>query len=519
MNIAFIHYHLCKGGVTNVIKNQIEMLLSDQAKKLVDRVFVFYGGRNDEEWRQFETEFSTRGLVATKLPGLDYSDLQKVHVTGEETCSQIRKVIQRAGALPENTVLHFHNHSLLRNFEMANLIQACQAARYGMLLQIHDFVEEFRTSNVARFRQTTNFQKSFLDASQFLYPLNEGVHYATLNSRDQSVLKKAGVAQENLFLLANGFDAKPRETDRFQARNRLSEKYGVQPDQTYVLYPTRSLKRKNLGEVLLLSTLFPNHVFGVTLAPQSKSELFQYQCWKNLAKDLGLRVIFEIGEDGGLSLAENYAAADLVLTTSVQEGFGMAFLEPWLYGRKVIGRKLKYITRDFEKAGINFQGSYERLPVPTNWFSLSAAYIEWRNAVLASMKLYAFRPPHEPRLREAFDAKIRDQQIDFGEISPNIQAEIVKLVNTSPSHRRELLEAQSSLCESFEDRSAHDQLIQQNAQIIQEKYSAQIIANRLVNIYRSCISKRPAGQTQKTPIGFRVAKEFLQPHKMRLICQ
>ena len=43
------------------------------------------------------------------------------------------------------------------------------------------------------------------------------------------------------------------------------------------------------------------------------------------------------------------ASAHRLVTTSVAEGFGLAFLEPWLFGKGLLGRNLPEITVDFAK--------------------------------------------------------------------------------------------------------------------------------------------------------------------------
>jgi hypothetical protein len=47
------------------------------------------------------------------------------------------------------------------------------------------------------------------------------------------------------------------------------------------------------------------------------------------------------------SARDMYRVADLVITTSVLEGFGFAYLEPWIADRAVIGRSIPMITPDF----------------------------------------------------------------------------------------------------------------------------------------------------------------------------
>ena len=55
--------------------------------------------------------------------------------------------------------------------------------------------------------------------------------------------------------------------------------------------------------------------------------------------------------------------ADRMITTSVREGFGMMYLEPWLVGRPVVGRRIEAVVRDFENAGMAFESLYDTLPV------------------------------------------------------------------------------------------------------------------------------------------------------------
>jgi hypothetical protein len=50
--------------------------------------------------------------------------------------------------------------------------------------------------------------------------------------------------------------------------------------------------------------------------------------------------------------------ADLIITTSVLEGFGFAYLEPWILDRPVIGRSIPFITPDFQLKGIKLGHLY-----------------------------------------------------------------------------------------------------------------------------------------------------------------
>jgi glycosyltransferase involved in cell wall biosynthesis len=60
---------------------------------------------------------------------------------------------------------------------------------------------------------------------------------------------------------------------------------------------------------------------------------------------------------------------DLVVSTSINEGFGLGFLEPWLFGKAVVGRDLPQVTSDFRKKGLSFPSLYQTLKIEGEDFS------------------------------------------------------------------------------------------------------------------------------------------------------
>ncbi len=81
--------------------------------------------------------------------------------------------------------------------------------------------------------------------------------------------------------------------------------------------------------------------------------------------------MFDAGEHPELSFRDNVLASDFVISTSVAEGFGMSYLEPWLLGREVLARRLPNVTDDFEASGMQFTKFYDSIPIPgdTDWVS------------------------------------------------------------------------------------------------------------------------------------------------------
>ncbi len=105
-----------------------------------------------------------------------------------------------------------------------------------------------------------------------------------------------------------------------------------------IVYPCRGIRRKNIGEALLLaSTLEPGEKLVLTAPPMTPSDQVLYARWKRVAERLRLPVIFEGQTLLGRTTVDFLRGASLCLTTSVTEGFGMAFLEPWLAGVSLAG--------------------------------------------------------------------------------------------------------------------------------------------------------------------------------------
>ena len=54
------------------------------------------------------------------------------------------------------------------------------------------------------------------------------------------------------------------------------------------------------------------------------------------------------------------ASAQAIVSTSVAEGFGLGFLEPWVF-ESLCGRNLPEITGDFSQHGVRLDNLYDRL--------------------------------------------------------------------------------------------------------------------------------------------------------------
>ncbi|MEZ5304096.1 MAG: hypothetical protein R3F11_26155 [Verrucomicrobiales bacterium] len=92
--------------------------------------------------------------------------------------------------------------------------------------------------------------------------------------------------------------------------------------------------------------------------------------------------------------------ADAMVTTSVAEGFGLAFLEPWLAGKPVVGRDLPEITADFAESGVDLAHLYARLEIPLAWVDAGRFRRALNSALARAYAAYgAPMPPMPPSER------------------------------------------------------------------------------------------------------------------------
>ncbi len=331
MKIAFLHYHLKTGGVTTVLKRQISAL-QDNCE-----ILVLTGD-------QAGTALPCR---VVEIPGLGYDHPDIPSPTPDTTAGLVLKAL--SDMWPGGCdVLHIHNPTLAKNRNLLRCIKRLQASGITLFLQIHDFAEDGRPGAYS------------LES----YPAD--CHYGVINTRDRRILVKSGLTASGVHLIPNAIYPLPAVTGHSLG--------GL------VLYPVRAIRRKNIGEAVLLSLyLRPGQYLGVTQPPNSQMDMESYQDWRAYVKNNRLNVHFDLGRRYDFSAL--VGASSSMVTTSITEGFGFTFLEPWTAGKVLQGRRLGSICTDFEGNGLCLDFLYDRLDVPLEWFDADQFIQAWQRTV------------------------------------------------------------------------------------------------------------------------------------------
>lgn len=470
LRVAIIHYHLRGGGVTVICRNIQESFSHDEIKTAV------CVGESPEQ-----TAIRNVALV----PGLSYNTSIRPSST---LCDDLKQAALKAlGGAPD--IWHFHNHSLGKNLAMPMLVEQLSSQGERLLLHIHDFAEDGRPANYSFLRDALKDKPE-----KRLYPQRENVHYAVLNSRDAGFLKNAGVSSARLHLLPNAVSWSAAPDREATAEIRL------------LLYPTRAIRRKNIGELLFWSCFAEKgDVFGTTLIPRNPKALPIYNSWVAFAEEQNLPVSFGMGEDADFMSLVGQASA--LITTSVAEGFGMAFLEPGLAGKPLFGRKLPEITDEFEKNGLNLSHLYSRLEIPYAW-SGDALGRKIRDALSETMAAYG-REMSEADYERAYSAVVQNDTVDFGRLDEELQQKAIRRIVADRSARQEV----SPL--SLEGGESLEKSVNNNRAAALRHYSTKEYGNKLKIIYKQLAA---AGTNEEEPLNRKMLlDQFLDPQRFYLL--
>ncbi|MBN1306268.1 MAG: hypothetical protein JXA18_00005, partial [Chitinispirillaceae bacterium] len=229
------------------------------------------------------------------------------------------------------------------------------------------------------------------------------------NSLRKTSSASSGALRSELKLLSRG------DGLHFDQRRRL------------YLYPSRMIYRKNALEALLLATIL------------LEGSLVTGACGCAAADRRRMAAVMRIARRYRLSLAVDpsrlpvqrnvdpavkardpffplYWSADCICTASLAEGFGYSLVDPWAYGRTVIGRRPAGTSL---LPGMESIPLYDRLPVPCSWVPVEECY---RRFAAAYDRAFGKRYVSMQWFRTSF---VREDTIDFGILDDRLQADVI----------------------------------------------------------------------------------------------
>jgi hypothetical protein len=466
VHIVVFHYHLLPGGVTGVITEMRRSLLAYAPS--VDHVTLVCGSE--------ENVRPTPGTIEV-VPEIGYHSRQQLALydpepapasvgpVGRVEADQVARgarelsnriveiLLERYGG--EDTVWWIHNPHLGKNPAFTHAIYriAGEHPEQRIVLHIHDFPESGRYSNLRALH---------IAGVEELYPQHAHVAYAVINSRDERYLENAGVRSVSYLPNPVTISADQRaDIDRARVRGQLASQFGTEfpffdPDAPLLLYPVRTIRRKNILEAALLAVLMSDPVNlvvtlpGVSRAEKPYSDLVEHAYREGLIR--GLWGIGSSLQDASVSFEALQSSADAIMSSSVQEGFGFQYIAPLLLGVPLVARRLDIMDDIDELYSRSPHHFYDQVWVPAVTPSLSGpqSLLRFRYSERID-RLRAHLPETDTaKLTEEVERLIGGDALEFSFLPPQMQLAVLSDAVHHQAYRDEIRELNARLVERCE---------------------------------------------------------------------
>jgi glycosyltransferase involved in cell wall biosynthesis len=399
VRLIIVHYHFRPGGVRRVIELGTPWVAAAVG---ADEILLAGGEPPETAWLEhFQARLGKRRVRTAACAAAGYwAEIRKSPAAAardvERFCAS-----WASGAASGETVVWAHNQGLGRNLLLTQaLAQTCAAHEIPLFLHHHDWWFDNRWQRWPEMR-AAGF-RTLAHVARVIFPLLPLARHLAINHADAAVLQKHFPGQSGWLPNLSEPGDLPTVREARQARQWLRRQLG--DDAPVWLMPCRLLRRKNLAEALLLQRWLRPEAWLVTTGALSSADERAYA--RRLAAAAQrhrwrLRLSLLQGpERGKPSVPALLAASEAMVLTSLQEGFGLPFLEAAQAGKPLLARALPNIAPDLARFGLIFPQYYDEIWVPPTLFDAPAEarrqqqlYRRWKALMPAPCRAMTPPPP------------------------------------------------------------------------------------------------------------------------------
>ena len=421
-----MHYHLRPGGIRRIIELATPHLVRE-APRPITHVVLATGQCADRTWQEhFARQLPGVPVEVLVEPSFNY--LSEQHSSSKRITARMQgaleKLLKKADAA--NCLVWAHNLGVGRNLLLSReLAAACAERNIPLVAHHHDWWFDNRWARWPEMRRI-GF-RTLTASAKAVFPGHTDSLHAAINRADASILSRH-FGKRSLWLPNLTEPAPPPPATRVRSARRWLRNKLAHDGAPVWLLPCRSLRRKNIAEALLLTRwLRPEAWLVVTGAASSGDETPYFHVLERAAHQHHWRLRLGVlagDESRKPSVPELLAASEAVLLTSIQEGFGLPYLEAAATQRPLIARRLPNIAPDLDRFGFRFPQAYDEILIASDLFDWQAEqarqqkrFKTWRASMPASVR----KQVSEPVLL----ATKRPQAVPFSRLTLAAQLEIL----------------------------------------------------------------------------------------------
>jgi len=374
LKLIIVHYHLRPGGIRRVIELATPHILREFGGRISEVVLATgeaAAGRWTENFQSLTGEIPVR-LVHE--PSFGYFSEQR------RPPAAIRKRILHAlnrllaDATPDNCLVWAHNLGIARNLILTReLGRECHRRGLTLIAHHHDWWFDNRWRRWPEMRRCGC--RTLADAAKIVFPSARNIRHIAINQVDAQPLRRHLRGFNTWLPNLTEQASLPSTAGRRNARRWLGRQLGDTTSPVWIL-PCRLLRRKNIAEALLLTRwLQPDAWLVTTGGVSSDDEQIYFRQLQDAVRQNRWRVCLGVlhgDECDQPSVGELISASEVVLLTSVQEGFGLPYLEAVAAERPLIARRISNISPDLDHLGFRFPYSYADILVDPSLFNWAA---------------------------------------------------------------------------------------------------------------------------------------------------
>ena len=373
MKIAFIHYNIGEeGGVNSVMRiNAITL------KKLIKNVQISfigsYMGKIIDGKGFHYTDLPELGITQKRISDFSSMNVSQYIKMGDKIYDKLVKCTKDIDhVIIENPIIGIHPPATYAFYKFISNTK--KRVRY----RVHDFPQDRKTNFIDLLK--FNGQGKTPSWREIVYP-SKNVEYFVLTKHDLNLLLENGIKENQVFHIPNPINKNLLQKDTkgsMLLRSSIIKKHKLNPKVKFLLYPVRVIPRKNVEEAIFIVqflNLWLNEKYHllVTLFEKSMEKedyantLVRFVEKNNLPVTLGLDLlanrIVKSNKIEEFAIGDAYNICESAITTSRLEGFGLFFIESWLFNKPIFGRILSNSTNDFKEEGLDLSVFYDKLIV------------------------------------------------------------------------------------------------------------------------------------------------------------